>query len=216
MEQARRALGELVRVMGGDARFWSMGDRVSHFRSSRDDRRSAELPSHAPGSALEHVRWTGEVHTSARWLMAHVAAGSGSLVAVPLMVDDEVRGAVGVERDAAAAPFEAEDLELLEVLAPQLLSVMEIARMREVRAQVSRRLARAEDGEALGRVARSIAHDFGNVLVVLQLALEGLSERTDMDAGANELEAMRQAVLRLVELTRNLERHQPNSGPEAS
>jgi signal transduction histidine kinase len=71
--------------------------------------------------------------------------------------------------------------------------------------QTQRVLEQARRIEALGRIAAGVAHDFNNILTVLQGNLDLLSSRTELGTASSEpLSVMSQAIARGARLTRQL------------
>jgi diguanylate cyclase (GGDEF)-like protein len=103
--------------------------------------------------------------------------GAGSALAAPLLADERLLGVVLVARPAASAPFDREDLQLLDLFAQQAASALEKARLfAELRQMAStdpltglinRRHFYEMAGRELERVRRS-----GGALAILMLDLD--------------------------------------------
>jgi two-component system, NtrC family, sensor kinase len=99
---------------------------------------------------------------------------------------------VGLDRDALLAPWRLRALwsfaaiVVISMLAGFLRLV--VARHARQRAEVRQRLAEGERLEALGRLAGSIAHDFGNVLSTVVLSLHAAQRIAKDDEVSGALE----------------------------
>jgi PAS domain S-box-containing protein len=80
-----------------------------------------------------------------------------------------------------------------------LTSVRDVSERRELESQ----LLQAQKMEAVGRLAGGVAHDFNNMLTVIQGHSEGLRESLG-DSHGDELDAIHDAVTRSTALTRRL------------
>ena len=73
------------------------------------------------------------------------------------------------------------------------------------RRQLERQLQQSQQLEAIGRLAGGVAHDFSNLLTVIQGLSESVLDRPGLDAAArHDLEGVRQAAARGSELTGQL------------
>jgi len=81
-------------------------------------------------------------------------------------------------------------------------------RAEEKREQLEARLRHAQKMEAVGQLAGGVAHDFNNVLTAmrgnLEFALQGLSERKDLDTVEDDVQQALAGVERAARLTRQL------------
>jgi GAF domain-containing protein/tetratricopeptide (TPR) repeat protein len=205
----KRALRELVQVIGGDRAMLLLRDGTAPAVVVAEEGRSEECPT-AIRAVVEHVRWTGQAYLAAAPVVngnGTSTEGQGGIVVVPLILNDEVYGALGVERNGRCPSLEQEDLDLLELLAPQVLSVVQIARLLVHWAENPHVAEPVLESDEVQRWARDVAHGFRNALMVIELALESLSEVAALDEeGAEELASLRQATERLMSMTRDLER----------
>jgi signal transduction histidine kinase/CheY-like chemotaxis protein len=135
------------------------------------------------------------------------------VLATPLFLYDAPVGAVSVERSPAAPPFSVEDRDLLDLLAHQVPIALEIGRLLVDREELQSSLRHAQKMEAVGQLAGGVAHDFNNMLAVIQTSLSLLGDGARLDErDASEIALIAQTTERSALLTRQLlsfSRHQP-------
>ena len=115
-----------------------------------------------------------------------------SLAAVPLKYKDKVIGVIGVADDRPERNFDAEDVQILELVAPQIAITVRNAQLyRElqesiVRLEASQRaLIQAEKMATAGHLTASIAHEINNPLQSVQNCLH-LAGRPELSAEQRE------------------------------
>ncbi len=130
--------------------------------------------------------------------------GSASLLLLPLMVDDEVVGCLGL---AAVEPraMLSEEVSLASRVAEQVSGVLARARLQEKHRQMEEQFYQAQKMEAVGRLAGGIAHDFNNLLTVIDIGTHFLQGGLQSeDPRLSHVKRVRDAGQRAAGLTRQL------------
>jgi eukaryotic-like serine/threonine-protein kinase len=203
--QARHVLEEVRVAMQADEGFLvhegALGGRVQVAVGVR------ALQGAAPTEArvLAAVRSTGEVLMQPGHDSSASASGRGPLLACPLVLDGRVVGVLAVERTAAAAPFGADDRDMLVALGAQALSALELTRALGERARLEERLREAENAEAAGHFAGAVAVEVCQVLARVEEELGALRARFGRaPESATDLALLEDALERVRDLTRRL------------
>jgi putative PEP-CTERM system histidine kinase len=92
---------------------------------------------------------------------------TASQVVAPLLVGQELRGIVGLERSHPDDRFSYEDLDLLDCMAAQVAAVMRAV-------ELAQELAEAREMELLSQWSNLILHDLKNYLSPLQLIVQNM------------------------------------------
>ncbi|MGH8058368.1 MAG: GAF domain-containing protein, partial [Candidatus Entotheonellia bacterium] len=134
-----------------------------------------------------------------------------TVLSVPLMLQDEVIGVLGIGDDAGRE-FPAEEIQLVQAFATQAATALRNARLYQEAQEAYRQLSQtqaqfvqAQKMEAVGRLAGGVAHDFNNLLTIItgrtQLQLMRLSADHPV---RRDLELIHSAAARAATLTGQL------------
>jgi signal transduction histidine kinase len=161
----------------------------------------------------DYKSWKGK-------LKARKKASITSAAGVPLIYKGEVIGTLTVFDDLPARVFQAEDVELLELLAPQVAVSIRNARLyQELQERIEahklaeNRLIQSARLAAVGEMAAGVAHELNNPLTTVtgfaELILDELSEdfpqRPDVELILKESRRARGVVRRLLDFSRQTE-----------
>ncbi len=118
--------------------------------------------------------------------------GIASLLLVPLVIEGEVVGSLGL---ASLEPrrFSTEEINLTWSVADQLAGVLVRVRLEEKRRQLEEQYYQAQKMEAVGRLTAGVAHDFNNLLTAINGFAELIQAQLRPDDPVQEMVA---AVLR--------------------
>lgn len=206
-QQGAAILDDLVRELGADRAFLV-------FDPVGDARRRLVLGRTRLGEDLPAP--TGWRETLLRQVPQHADPWGGALateegpdrkrtLAAPLFLDEQVVGAVLVERRPSDLPFDVDDHELIELLAHQIPLGLELSRLLEERDQLQASLQQAQKMEVVGQLAGGVAHDINNMLHLITTGLESLKTNEHLDATALEdLQFIDEGYRRSATLTRKL------------
>ncbi len=118
--------------------------------------------------------------------------GIASLLLVPLVIEGEVVGSLGL---ASLEPrrFSTEEINLTWSVADQLAGVLARVWLEEKRRQLEEQYYQAQKMEAIGRLTAGVAHDFNNLLTAINGFAELIQAQLRPDDPVQEMVA---AVLR--------------------
>jgi signal transduction histidine kinase/DNA-binding response OmpR family regulator len=130
--------------------------------------------------------------------------GAVSLLLLPLIVDEETVGSLGMQ---AMEPriFSAEEVDLARRVADQVSAALARARLQEEHRRMEEQFYEAQKMEAVGRLAGGIAHDFNNVLTVIKLGARLMEQKLNtQDPLWSHLHSIKDAAERATGLTKQL------------
>ena len=140
-----------------------------------------------------------------------------TVAGVPLKISGEVIGALTLQDDRPDRSFNAEDIQILQLLAPQVAIFIRNARLyQELEERIAaqrlaeERLIRSAKLAAVGEMAAGVAHELNNPLttvtgfseLILEELPEDFSQRQDMEMVLNEARRARKVVRRLLDFSR--------------
>ena len=146
-----------------------------------------------------------------------------SILCVPLMIHEQVIGAIEVINKLAGA-FDDQDLELLQAIAASVAVAVDNARLytelADFASEIERsqaKLVQAEKMAAIGRLAASLAHEINNPLQAIHNSLHlSKHEGLDYEKRAQYLSMAQSEVQRLIEIVqRMLDFYRPSRGDMA-
>ncbi|MGV3720515.1 MAG: PAS domain S-box protein, partial [Actinomycetota bacterium] len=129
---------------------------------------------------------------------------SASLMCVPIRNGARVVGALSIQSYEFDA-YDAADVDILQALADYCAGAFERTQAEAARQELQQQLGHSQKMEAIGRLAGGVAHDFNNMLAVINGYSEILLARADTAAASRgPLEEIRRAGQRAASLTRQL------------
>ncbi len=130
--------------------------------------------------------------------------GAGSLLIVPLIVEEEVVGCLGLGT-TESHHYSAEEVDLVWSVAGQVAGSLARARLDQERQRLEAQYHQAQKMEAIGRLAGGVAHDFNNLLTAI-MGYVGLTLYTLPldDPVRQDIEGIQQTAERATNLTRQL------------
>lgn len=166
-----------------------------------------------PIVVTDYNAWSGR-------LLPHRHAAFKAVAGVPLKFKGQVIGTLTVLDDRPEKQFQSEDVQLLELLAPQAAISIRNARLYQelqerIKAQhlAESRLLRSARLAAVGEMAAGVAHELNNPLTTVtgfvELAIEDLPpdspQRADLELVLEESYRARGVVRRLLDFSRPVE-----------
>jgi signal transduction histidine kinase/putative methionine-R-sulfoxide reductase with GAF domain len=163
-----------------------------------------------PLAVADFNSWSGKAESAFKAPFTTVAG-------VPLKLSGEVIGTLSVQDDRPTRAFNNEDIQILELLAPQLSIFIRNARLYQeleetlvAQRLAEERLIRSAKMAAIGEMAAAIAHELNNPLTTVtgftELILESMSEDSpeykDLSLVLKEAQRSRTVVRRLLDFSR--------------
>jgi PAS domain S-box-containing protein len=154
----------------------------------------------------EHAVCNDVTHSpeAAPWRQLALERGYLSLVSLPLNLQGQRAGVLNLYAGEAGF-FDSGELRLLDELATDISFALEINRQEIERRQLEEQFRQAQRMEGIGQLAGGVAHDFNNILAVIQMQVDLFkttckASNVQLDF-ANEINA---ATQRAATLTRQL------------
>ncbi|MGD8457527.1 MAG: GAF domain-containing protein [Anaerolineales bacterium] len=163
-----------------------------------------------PLAVADFNSWSGKTESDFKAPFTTVAG-------VPLKLSGEVIGTLSVQDDRPTRAFNHEDIQILELLAPQLSIFIRNARLYKeleetlvAQRLAEERLIRSAKMAAIGEMAAAVAHELNNPLTTVtgftELILESMSEDSpeyeDLSLVLKEAQRSRTVVRRLLDFSR--------------
>jgi PAS domain S-box-containing protein len=141
---------------------------------------------------------------AASWRQLAMERGYLSLVSLPLNVRGQRAGVLNIYAGEAGF-FDAGELRLLDELAADISFALEINQQEIERRKLEEQIRQAQKIESIGQLAGGVAHDFNNILAVIQMQADLLKSAGDVSTAQAEFaDEINAAARRGVALTRQL------------
>lgn len=157
------------------------------------------------------------------WMEEAEMRGYNSTIALPLVMNETVIGALAIY-SSEVNTFDSEEVKTLTRLADELCYVIINARLKNLyalaereRSLIHERLVEMQKQEAVGLLARGLAHDLDNYMGVVRGYLQFI--KRDLPQGSRSLDDVKrieETVGRTTDLTRQLRTLGKNSKPTSS
>ncbi len=161
-------------------------------------KRALETGEHAVCNDVAHAP------ESAPWRQLALERGYLSLVSLPLNVRGQRAGVLNIYAGEAGF-FDAGELRLLDELAADISFALDVNQQENERRQLEEQIRQVQKMEGIGQLAGGVAHDFNNILAVIQMQTDLLKSTcntsTEQAEFANEIST---ATQRAAALTRQL------------
>ncbi|HEU6449415.1 MAG TPA: PAS domain S-box protein [Verrucomicrobiae bacterium] len=157
-----------------------------------------ETGSHAVCNDVEHDP------EAAPWRQLALERGYLSLVSLPLNVRGQRAGVLNIYAGEKNF-FDAGELRLLDELAADISFALEVNQQDVERRQLEEQFRQAQKMEAIGQLASGVAHDFNNILAVIQMQADLLKATCKLSETQTEFaDEIASAAQRAAALTRQL------------
>ncbi|HEX8790121.1 MAG TPA: ATP-binding protein, partial [Polyangiaceae bacterium] len=209
-QQCAAIVDDLVRELAADRAFilFEPPDDVASRLSLGRNRLGETLPA-ATGwresfmrAAMQHADpWVAALPDE---LSSENAPDRKRVLAVPLLLNERVVGALCVERRAVDAPFDIDDQELLMILAHQVPLGLELSRLLEQRDSLQASFQQAQKMEVVGQLASGVAHDLNNMLNAIAGGIDALRMDGLDPQALEDMQMIEDGYRRASRLTRKL------------